>query len=196
MSTSPQRLAVLASAAVVATGLTVLAPPAQANPAGTGLVINEAYLNGGSAGATYTNRYVELYNPTGSAINLSTYSLQYRAATSTGSSTTTVPLTGSIASHGYWTLVGGSNGANGVAVPGGDQTATGFNASGSAGGTITLASVTTAVDPSSSVSIVDKLGYGTSNSPEGTAAGTGYNVTTSLGRSATSADTDNNLSDF
>jgi 5'-nucleotidase len=196
MSTSPKRLAVLASAAVVAAGLTVLTPPALANPGGTGLVINEAYLNGGSAGATYTNRYVELYNPTGSAISLSTYSLQYRAAGSTGNSTTVVPLTGSIASHGYWTLVGGSNGANGVAVPGGDQTATGFNASGSAGGTITLASVTTPVDPSSPTNIVDKLGYGTSNAPETTAAGTGYNVTTSLGRNAASADTDSNLADF
>ncbi len=196
MSTSPKRLATLASAAVVAAGLTVLAPPAQANPAGTGVVINEAYLNGGSAGATYLNRYVELYNPTGIAINLSTYSLQYRAAGSSGNSTTVVPLSGSIASHGYWTLVGGSNGANGIPVPGGDQTATGFNASGSAGGTITLASVTTAVDPSSGTDIADKLGYGTSNSPETTAAGTGYNVTTSLGRSATSADTDVNLADF
>ena len=83
-----------------------------------------------------------------------------------------------------------------MAVPGGDQTATGFNASGSAGGTITLASVTTAVDPSSPTSVVDKLGYGTSNAPEGTAAGTGYNVTTSLGRNDASADTDSNLADF
>jgi 5'-nucleotidase len=176
-------------------GVTVLSQPAQANPGGTAVVINEAYLNGGSAGATYTHRYVELYNPTEAAVPLTGMSLQYRAATSTSTSTTTVALTGTIAAKGYWTLVGASNGANGAAVPGGDQTSS-FGPSGSAGGTITLVAGTTAVDPSTSANVVDKLGYGTSNAPEGTAAPTGYNVTTGLGRNATSADTDNNSVDF
>ena len=45
--------------------------PALANPAGTGLVISEAYVNGGSAGASYLNKFIELYNPTGDAIPLS-----------------------------------------------------------------------------------------------------------------------------
>ena len=62
----PSASPALASAALAVAGITILAPTAaQANPAGTDLVINEAYLNGGSAGATYLNRYVELYNPTG-----------------------------------------------------------------------------------------------------------------------------------
>jgi hypothetical protein len=59
------------------------ATPAYANPAGTGLVISEAYVNGGSAGASYLNKFTELYNPTSSAISLSGDTLQYRAPTST-----------------------------------------------------------------------------------------------------------------
>ena len=52
MSTTPKRLAVLASAAVAVAGMTVLAPPAQANPGGTGLVISEVYGGGGSSSAS------------------------------------------------------------------------------------------------------------------------------------------------
>ena len=34
------------------------------------MIINEAYLNGGSANATYKNKFVELYNPTSADISL------------------------------------------------------------------------------------------------------------------------------
>ena len=68
-----------------------LAQTAQANPAGDGLVITEAYLNGGSAGATYSHKFVELYNPTSSPIDLTGKSVQYRSATGTGNARTAVP---------------------------------------------------------------------------------------------------------
>ncbi|KFD43805.1 hypothetical protein IU11_08160 [Cellulosimicrobium sp. MM] len=63
------------------------ATAASAAPDGSGLVINEAYLSGGSANAPYTHKFVELYNPTQAAIDLSGMSLQYRSATSTGAFT-------------------------------------------------------------------------------------------------------------
>jgi 5'-nucleotidase len=192
MSTSPKRLAVLASAAVVGAGLTVLAPPASA--VSTTVVINEVYMNGGSTGATYTHRYVELRNLTGSAINLTGLSLQYRPATGTGNAGNVTSLTGSIPANGFYTVTGTSNGANGVAVPGADQTSSLPMAS--AGGTVILVQGTTAVDPSSSPAVVDKLSYGTGNTPEGVGTPTGNNVTTSLGRNAASADTDSNATDF
>ena len=69
--------------ALVTTPLSLMAP-ASANPAGTGLVINEVYGGGGNAGATYKNDFIELYNPTAAGISLSGKSLQYRAATGTG----------------------------------------------------------------------------------------------------------------
>ena len=167
--------------------------PAPATAASTALVINEAYVNGGSSGAAYTHKYVELQNRSGAPIDLSGYSLQYRAAGSSGASTGVVALTGTIAPGGYFTLQGGSNGSNGQAVPGVDQSSGAMNP-GAAGGTITLASTTTPVDPSQVTGVVDKLGWGTSNAPEGTAT-SGNSVTLSLSRKAT-ADTDVNSADF
>ena len=83
MSTSPKRLAALASAALAVAGITVLAPPAQA--AGTGLVISEVYGGGGNAGATYKRDFVELYNPTASRDQpRSAGRVQYRSATGAG----------------------------------------------------------------------------------------------------------------
>ena len=79
MSTSPKRLAVLASAAMAFAGLTVLAPPAQA--ASTGLVISEVYGAGGGTGATYNADYVELLNPTAGRISLEGMYIHYRSAT-------------------------------------------------------------------------------------------------------------------
>src|SRR3954447_23227998 len=111
-SRAPRRgLAVAAGLATAVTGLALL-PATPASAASTGLVISEAYVNGGSSGATYTNKYVELFNPTGAAISLSGLSLQYRAPGSSGNSTTTVPLAGSVPAGGYFTVQGGSNGAN------------------------------------------------------------------------------------
>ena len=181
--------------------VTLLASPLAISLAGTAaaasstIVINEAYINGGSSGATYTNRFVELRNLTNADIDFAVapMSLQYRAPGSTGNSTNVVALTGVIPAGGYYTILGASNGANGAAVPGVDQTATGFNP-GNAGGTITLASGTAAVDPASvSAPVVDKLGYGTSNTPE-TAAASGNTVTLSIQRIA--ADNDNNSTEF
>ena len=81
MSTSPKRLAVLASAAVAVAGVTVLAPSAQAEPGRHGLVITEVYGGGRQQPApTYNADFVELGNPTGSAIDLIGMSLQYRSA--------------------------------------------------------------------------------------------------------------------
>src|SRR5829696_5186365 len=81
---STKKSAALAAALGAALAAGPLVPTAaSANTAGTGVVINEAYLNGGSAGATYLNKFVELYNPTDAAISLEGMSLQYRSATGT-----------------------------------------------------------------------------------------------------------------
>ncbi len=57
---APAILAMLASSF----SLLLTTAPAQANPAGTGLVISEVYGGGGNSGATLTNDFIELYNPT------------------------------------------------------------------------------------------------------------------------------------
>ena len=75
------RLASLASAALAVTGLPLLASPAaDANAAGTDLVIREVYPGGGSTNVTasYKTDFVELYNPTDNPRSLDGLSLQYR----------------------------------------------------------------------------------------------------------------------
>ena len=74
------RLGVLAATCVAALGASALiAAPASADVSGTGVVINEAYLSGGSAGAAFTNKFIELYNPTAAPVTLDGLSLQYRS---------------------------------------------------------------------------------------------------------------------
>lgn len=45
------------------------------------VVIHEAYVSGGSAGAAYKNKFVELYNSSDAPVSLDGWSLQYRSAT-------------------------------------------------------------------------------------------------------------------
>ncbi len=73
------------AATIVAAPL-VSVTTAVANPAGTGLVISEAYLKGGSANAFYKEKFVEIANPTATPVSLAGWSLQYRSATAPGTS--------------------------------------------------------------------------------------------------------------
>ena len=74
------------------------------------VIINEAYLSGGSTGAAFKNKFVELYNTSDAPVALDGWSLQYRSATGTGVPSSTVPLTGTIAAKGFYLLKGGNNG--------------------------------------------------------------------------------------
>ena len=188
----------LAVVALVAAPLTSLS--SQASTAVTGVVINEVYLSGGSAGAAYANKFVELYNPGTSTVSLAGWSLQYRPATSTGAASGVVALSGSIAPAGYFLVQGGSNGSNGAPLPTPDVVGT-LNPSGSAG-TIILTTTTSSLTlPVGSItgnpSVVDLLGYGTSNTFEtaDATAPAGNTDVKSLGRTAF-LDTDSNSGDF
>jgi predicted extracellular nuclease len=195
-----RRLAIGAlSLSIVGMSSPLLSTPAFADPAGTGLVISEAYVNGGSTGASYVNKFVELFNPTASAIALDGDSLQYRAPTSTvvPSGSQVFALSGTVAAHGHFLIQLPGNGAGsnpGAALPAADLvTGTSVNP-GAGGGTLFVAAGTAGVLPTDT-SVIDKIGWGTSNSPEGTAA-TGNSLVLSYQRSAAGADTDNNSADF
>jgi 5'-nucleotidase len=177
----------------------LLAVPAFGNPAGTGLVISEAYVNGGSSGASFLNKFVELYNPTASAVPLTGDSLQYRAPTSTvvPSGSQVFALSGTVAAHGHFLVQLPGNGATsnpGAPLPAPDLSTGGSVNPGAAGGTLYVAASASGVLPTDS-SVIDKIGWGTSNSPEGTAP-TGNSVTLSYQRDATGTDTDSNAADF
>ena len=190
------------SAGLLAAPLTAF--PAYAEEGGTaapGIIINEAYLSGGSANAPFNTKFVELYNPTGETVSLDGWSLQYRSATGTAAPTGISTLSGSIAPGGYYLVSGASNGTTGAPLPGADATIGASFAGG--GGTLVLSNQGTRIDPlptgsvTGAAGVVDLLGYGTSNTFE-TAAATapaGNSDPKSLNRSGF-ADTDNNAADF
>lgn len=197
----------LRAALAVALGTGLLAAPLAATPAfaspdGTGLIINEAYLKGGSANAPFKSKFVELYNPTAAAVDLQAYSLQYRPATGTEAPSQALPLSGSIPAKGTFLISLKGNGTIGAELPTADLDLTG-SALGPSGSTGTLYLAKGAEKltlPLGSVTnhpqLVDLLGYGASNTFEGALAQTdGNNVPNSLGRTA-HKDTDNNAADF
>ncbi|PPG87943.1 ExeM/NucH family extracellular endonuclease [Rathayibacter rathayi] len=192
-------LAALTGLALATTAL--VATPATAATAGDELVISEIFARGGSAGAAFSNRYVELYNPTAADIALGGLSIQYRSATGTANPTTTVPLTGSVPAGGHFLLAGASNGTNGEALPTPDQSANGLNMA-AAGGTLFLVEGTTALitPPTAAAAqpdaVIDLVGYGTSNTFE-SAVATVPSLTQTIARADTATgDTDVNATDF
>ena len=133
-------------------------------------MINEAYLSGGSTGAAYKNRFLELYNSSDAPVSLDGWSVQYRSAAGTAAPTSVAPLSGTIAAKGHYLIQGASNGTNGADLPTPDLVAGSLNFSGTSG-TIVLAKQPTAVALSTGsqvepAGVADLLGYGSSNTFE------------------------------
>ncbi|TPW77616.1 ExeM/NucH family extracellular endonuclease [Schumannella soli] len=193
--------AALGAALVASAALT--ASPALASTDGTGVVINEAYLKGGSANAPFNKKFVELYNGGSTPVDLSTWSIQYRKADGTGAATSAINLTGTIGAKDYYLVQFNGNAATGAALPGFDQDGGAFQPSGT-NGTLWLAKTTAKVDPGTGAvagndQIADLLGYGTSATFEGAGAATTANSNSTqdaMTRNAAHADSDSNSADF
>ncbi|MDQ0661544.1 putative extracellular nuclease [Arthrobacter ulcerisalmonis] len=205
MHQTPWKLALgtALSAGLIATPLAAVPAAAEVSAAaGTSpVVINEAYLSGGSSGAAYKNKFVELYNTSDAPVSLAGWSVQYRSGTGTAAPTGVAALQGSIPAKGYYLVQGSSNGATGADLPSPDLVAGALNFSGS-NGTIVLAKQPTAVGlPTGSVvetaGVADLLGYGTSNTFETRAAAAPASNTDvkSLNRTA-GTDSNSNAADF
>ncbi|HET6852330.1 MAG TPA: DNA/RNA non-specific endonuclease, partial [Pyrinomonadaceae bacterium] len=142
--------------------LTVQQPP----PPVDHLVISQLYGGGGNTGATFTNDYIEIYNPTGISFNLAGWSLQYASAAGT-SWTNKQPLGGTIAPGEYFLVALASGGANGSPLPVSANISGDINMSATTG---KVALVSNAVSLSGSCpngsdpDIVDFVGYGSSAS--------------------------------
>lgn len=194
---SPRRPAVFSLLGCLALAVVAaMLPTATASAAANHLLINEFYGRGGSANQPYLTKFVELYNPTDEAIDLAELSLQYRSAGGTSAATGVAVLSGTVAAGGYFVVAMNSNGSIGVPLPVVSLETT--LAPSGTNGTVFLAKATTAINPDTQADlVVDKLGYGTSNSPEGTAASyTGTNSTPgSLGR-LSADDSNDNGADF
>ncbi len=124
------------------------------------LVISEIQ----TAGVTASDEFVEFYNPTTITINIETWSIQYKSATGTTFYKKNFPSGASVPAHG-WYLATHTDYA-GTATP--DMSHSTFSMSAAGGHIFLVNSQTTLISPIDS-SIIDKIGYGTADSPEGTA---------------------------
>ncbi len=199
---SMQRASTLLLAIVLLLGAMVpLIAPAPARAVSPDVVISQVYGGGGNSGATLTHDFIELYNRGTSAVELSTWSVQY--ASSAGTSWQRTNLTGSIAPGGYY-LVQQAQGAGGTTpLPAPDATGT-IAMSGSAGKVALLTNQTTlpacgsvAVPCMPNEAIRDYVGYGGATEFEGAGPTAALSNTTAAIRAGAGAtDTDNNSSDF
>lgn len=194
---------------------TVVAGTSRAATTGGKIVVAEVYGGGGSGSTTpmapYTTDFVVLFNSGVDPVDISGWSIQYQAATSTGSigSSNRTNITSGTINPGQYFLVieGGSGSATGtpaVPIPG-DFTGT-IGLSNGAGkvflvsnqtaivtaGTATAATITT-----NAAAVVDQVSYGTANLAEGGASAPGLTRFSAVFRkSAGYIDTDNNANDF
>jgi len=166
-------------------GALFAASPAQAVSAN--VVISEVYGGGGNSGAIWKNDFVELYNRSEAAVDVSGWVVQYYSAAGTVPAGGTATLTGSVApKHTYLVQMGA--GANLLATPLPTPDAIGTAAMSGTNGRIDLRLADT-------TTIVDRVGYGTALTFEGSPA-PGLSNTTSATRNAPCVDTDVNATDF
>lgn len=167
--------------------------------------ISQVYGGGGGASGTYIYDYVELFNNSGSPVNIGGWSLQYGSATGTsfGSSAVNVfafPANTIIQPCKYLLVQTSSAGTGGVALPvAADLVTTNLNMSGTAG-KVALINNSTGNNPCTGNTVngifVDVVGYGTANCFE-TAAAPGTNSTQGVVRNgAGTVDTNSNTADF
>ena len=173
--------------------LTVSVPSASA----TNIVISQIYGGGGNTGATYKNDFVELFNPTANAINVSGWSVQY--ASTSGSSWTGANLSGTVQPYHYYLVQLASGGSAGSSLPATDASG-GMNISASNGKLAVVASTTALSGTNPTGPIIDLVGFGTANAYEGsgsaTGAPSGNNTTSILRKNGGFTDANDNANDF
>ena len=94
--------------------LVVAAVPAAVG-ATPGVVVSQLYAGGGNSGATYTNDFVELFNPGSSSVDLTGWTVQYASSASTSWQATS--LSGSIVPGRYYLVQLASTAAVGAPLP-------------------------------------------------------------------------------
>jgi predicted extracellular nuclease len=171
-----------------------LALAAPASAASPDVVVSEVYGGGGNSGATYTNDFIELSNPTAAAVPVDGWSVQYASAG--GTSWQVTALSGSIAPGGHYLVEEGAGAGGTQALPKPD--AAGKIAMGATAGKVALVTSSSPLSCGTtcagSAGVRDFVGFGTANDFEGAAAAPAPSNTTSDAR--TGADTDQNRADF
>jgi hypothetical protein len=169
--------------------------------------ISQVYGGGGggaTTAATYNQDYVELFNASGVAINISGWQIAYGSATGNWASASgnqfTLPANTVIESCSYLLIAVGTVSTNPdvPGVPSPDLTNSGPNMA-AASGKVALFNTPVSNVPCGSEpagTLVDKVAYGTSNCAEGTAVGVLSTTTAAVRNNGGLDDTDNNSADF
>ena len=176
-------LALLCSVPIAALPAIALAPHAQA--ASSSVVIAQAFGGGGNSGAPYVSDFVELYNRSGAAVDLTGWKLQYWSAA--GTTATSTALSGSI-DTGHHYLIKEADGSNTAAPALPTPDATGTIAMSATAGRVAI------VDANGTT--IDLLGYGSTASVSETAPAPAPSNTLADVRTSSCTDTDNNATDF
>lgn len=177
---------------------------AAAGSASAQVVISQAYPGGTLSGASFNQRYIEVFNRGSAPADLAGHSLQYTSPTGTGNFAIHATLSGTVPAGGYLLIaypVSGSSPALPVAAD--------VSASGTPGGTngkyalvnstsaLACNGSSTACSPEQLALIVDLIGYGTANFYEGSAAAPALSATLAGFRgNGGCTDTNNNGADF
>ena len=161
------------------------------------VTISQIYGGGGNASATFTNDFVELFNPTPNTVDLTGWSLQYTSAAGDSWDFTSQPIGGFIEPGQYY-LIALAGGATGAPLPA-------ANINGDINMSATTGKVALVNDfdplegtcPLGDVNIVDFVGYGTGATCAETANAPAPSNTTAIFRKNGGAtDNDNNQDDF
>ena len=159
--------------------------------------ISAVYGGGGSASGVYNTDYVELFNSSTVAIDISGWAVEYGSATgnwgSSGTNIAVIPAGTFIQPCKYY-LVGGSSGPAGLPVQP-DLIGT-LTISQTTGKVAVFTTTNANVACGSEVGLVDKVSFGTGNCPEVTNVGSLSATTAAIRKVGGMVDTDNNLSDF
>ena len=168
------------------------------------VVISQVYGGGGNTGATYNQDFVEIFNASSAAVDISGWSIQYASATGpsgTGNwSVAAIPASTSLPSGKYY-LIALASSTTGIALPTADLTNTTINLSGSTG-KVALVNSSTALNGTTAcnaASVVDVIGYGASPTCSETSPfpASGIDNTKSIFRkNAGCLDANNNSTDF
>jgi hypothetical protein len=179
----------------------VAAPALSANA----VRISQVYGGGGGSTGLYLNDYIELFNASGSPVDISGWSLQYGSATGTGFGSTSgnmhvFPAGTVIQPCSYYLLQTGTTGTGGVAIPTTpDAVTTNINISATTGKVALINNGTGGNLCSGNILggiYVDAVGFGTANCYE-TAVAPGIDNQSAAVRALNGLqDTDNNANDF
>ncbi|WP_133500561.1 lamin tail domain-containing protein [Cognatilysobacter terrigena] len=162
-------------------------------PANAQVVISQVYGGGGNSGAPYKSDFIELHNTGASAVDVSTWSVQY--ASSTGTSWQKTNLSGSIPAGAYYLVKEADGAGTQPALPTPDATGT-IAMSGTAG-KVALVTNNAVLPAGCPVGAADVVAFGSgSTCAEGSGPTPAPSNTLSVIRTDDCVDGNNNATDF